>query len=447
MGKSILFNKFQRYVTKNPEKYYNDYLKIKEIVSKSSAVYRGEPVKFPYQAFFFTRDDFKILQDICSSFIKIFKKVIKEYRVNADFRKYFQFPEIMEELILTDPGYTIEFPMARFDIFYPFNEELKFCEINTDGSSAMNEVRVLQKAMAEAVVLKELSGNYHLSSFELFYSWLKALLHNYQEFQENIGVSRRLKDKPPRIAIMDFKGEGTISEFKEFKQRFITKGYDTIICDPRELEYRKGKLYFRNFKIDLIYRRATTIRLVEEANDIKDFFEAYRDTAVCVVGGIVSQVIHNKNIFAILHDKKKVPFLNEEEYSLIKKHIPFTGLLEGNTPLLRKVREWKDNYLVKPPDGCAASGVLAGCDYSHQEWTQILDNLINKGYLIQEYVKVPRMKMAGSDGNNFRFEDYGYLIGLFLYNQELKGLYTRAGRKSIIGAAAESFTVPGYLVD
>jgi len=447
MSKSILFDQFYNRVKKEPEKYYNDYLKIKEIIGKSSAIYRGEPVKFPYQAFFYSNEDLETLKNFCWRFIEIFKKVIKEYRRNPAFRKFFDFPELMEELILVDPGYQIEFPVARFDVFYSFDDKIKFCEINTDGSSAMNEVRVLGDAMARSLIIEDLSRDNHLSGFELFDSWLEALLLNYREFLEYIGGSSIKKEQPPKIAIVDFKGEGTTSEFREFQQRFIKKGYDTIICDPRELEYRKGNLYFRHFKIDLIYRRATTIRLVEEAKDIQDFIEAYRDRAVCVVGGLVSQVIHNKVLFAILHDRKKVPFLYEEEYSLIKKHVPYTTILKEDRPFLEEVREYRENYLIKPPDGCAAKGVLAGRDYSLKKWDGILSEASNLDYLVQEYVDVPKMEMAGPGENGFCFEDYRYLTGLFLYNQELKGIYTRAGRKSIIGAAQESFTVPGYLVD
>lgn len=36
------------------------------------------------------------------------------------------------------------------------------------------------------------------------------------------------------------------------------------------------------------------MRLVEEAGQIGDFLTAYREGAVCVVGGLVSQLVHNK---------------------------------------------------------------------------------------------------------------------------------------------------------
>ncbi len=54
----------------------------------------------------------------------------------------------LEELILNRPTYYSPIPIARIDIFY--NEktgDFKFCEFNTDGTSAMNEDRKLNIAI------------------------------------------------------------------------------------------------------------------------------------------------------------------------------------------------------------------------------------------------------------------------------------------------------------
>ena len=357
MNKSRLFDRFSKRIYENKDKYYNDYLKVKEMVVNSSAQYRGKPITFPYQAFFYDKDDMIKLKEFSDSFIGIFHKVIKEYRTTPGFRSHFKFPEIMEELILIDPGYQIPFPVSRFDIFYPFDKKskIKFCEINTDGTSAMNEARVIGEAMMESLVIKEIALDYNLSTFELFYSWLEALLDNYHEFLEFKG-SKVNYAKKPGIAIVDFKNEGTMSEFKEFKESFIKRGYNTIICDPRELDYRDKQLYHQNFKIDLIYRRATTAKMLERADEITDFLKAYRDRAVCVVGPFVSQLVHNKMLFAVLHDRNKLPFLNESEHTLIKEHIPYTVSVSDGIP--EDISENRQKYLLKPADSYAAKGVI-----------------------------------------------------------------------------------------
>ncbi|MFP4660937.1 MAG: glutathionylspermidine synthase family protein [Halanaerobiales bacterium] len=429
---------FEKLLWENKGLYYQDYMITRDKVKNSTAIYKGEPVEFLYQGLFFTEDEYQQLKELLRGLTNILKKVVAEYRTESEFRTNFPFPELMEELILVDPGYSIDFPMGRFDIFYDQEGQHMFCELNSDGSSAMNEIRVIQWVMSESLILKEIANTYNLKGFELFHTWIDSILTNYREFNGGI-------DDKPNIAIVDFEGEGTIYEFMEFQKRFKERGYQTIICDPRELNYTDGKLFYDELEIKLIYRRATTIRLVEEAENIADFINAYRDRAVCVVGGLVSQIIHNKVLFAVLHDEKKVSFLNENERNFIKNHIPFTRVFDPDDKLaLNNIRSNKDRWILKPLDKYAGKGVYAGKDFESSEWNVILEEIMDKDYIYQEYVTVPNYKMVFAD-DELRFEEAGFLVGLFTYNNELNGLYTRAGRKNIIGAIAESFTVPNYI--
>ncbi len=433
-----VYNQFNKSIKANLNLCYKDYLLAKGKVANSTAIYKGEPVEFLYQGLFYSESEYKELKKLLNGLNSILDKVINEYKNNPVFRSYFAFSDLMEELILINPGYTNNFPMGRFDIFYEESGQHKFCELNADGASAMNEVRVIQNVIYDSLASQEILKNYNLKKFELFYSWIDSLLDNYREF--NNGV-----DDKPNIAIVDFDGDGTISEFKEFQKRFIQSGYQTVICDPRELKYINGYLYYNDIKIKLVYRRATTIRLIEKADFISDFLNAYRDGAVCVVGGLVSQIIHNKVLFAILHDYDKVSFLNEDDKAFIKNHIPYTKIIDfQDIELIKKIKNQKDRWILKPFDQYAGKGVYAGKDFEDKRWNDIIDKNINSEYIVQEYINVPQCEMAYAD-KQLRFEDFGYLLGLFSYNQRLTGLYTRAGRKSIIGAIAESFTVPNYI--
>lgn len=438
---------FKEVVFNDPRKAYQDYLFAEEKVKNSTAIYKGQPVDFLYYSLFFNDKEYKKIKLLVEKFAELMDRVIDEYMNNDKFRKSLGFSPLLEELIRIDPGYKMYFPVARFDIFYKNSDDSIFCELNTDGSSAMNEVRVIQQVLLESMVMKKLKECYELQGFELFYSWIDEMISLYREFCNNNSGEF---NETPNIAIMDFKGEGTIFEFREFQQRMIKRGYQTVICDPRELKFKNGRLYYDDLIIDLIYRRATTGRLVEEANEIQDFINAYREQAVCVVGGLASQVIHNKKIFALLHNTEQIDFLNPEEKKYIKKHVPYTVIFDNKNDKLRdKIINQKNKWILKPFDKKAGSGVFAGRDFTKGDWQDIIHNIANDNYLVQEYIDVPEKEMfsAGKkeETNKLFLEKYGYLIGLFLYNKKVKGLYTRAGRKSVIGAAAESYTIPNYL--
>ncbi|WP_167935758.1 circularly permuted type 2 ATP-grasp protein [Halothermothrix orenii] len=435
-----LFNKYKKIITSNSKEYYRDFLRAKKKVEKSTAWYHGQPVDFLYQPMFLTEDDVSRLNYLTSTLTRILNKVIFHYKNDPVFRKQFGFPPLMEEMIMIDPGYKIPFPVARFDIFYRYDGgHSKFCELNADGSSAMNEAQVIQKIIKESRGFSYFKKSYEIEDYELFYSLIDSILDNFKEYCKDT-------NKHPNVAIVDFEGEGTINEFLEFKKRFIKLGYKTIICDPRQLEYRDGALYFGNFKVDLIYRRATTGRLIEEADDIQPLLQAYRDRNVCIVGGLVSQVIHNKVIFSILHNKSLVDFLKDDELNFIQKHIPFTRKVnKQDNKLVKEIINNRDKYVLKPFDLAASRGVYVGRDFSREEWEELVNN-IEDDYLVQEFIDIPRIEMLTIDKDNIYFENYGYLIGCFLYNQNLSGFYTRAGRKNIIGSIVESFTVPNFVV-
>ena len=102
----------------------------------------------------------------------------------------------------------------------------------------------------------------------------------------------------------------------KFSKCLYKKGYNAIIADPRDLKYRDGKLYFEDYRIDLVYRRIVTFELIEKAHEIPDFIEAYRNKAFCCVGSIRSQIMHNKVIFKILHDEDTLKILSDKERNL-----------------------------------------------------------------------------------------------------------------------------------
>lgn len=437
-----LYKKLEKEMANNKDVHKKEYNKLKEKIANSSAYYHGEPVSFFYKPILFNEDHYLYFEHKIEVFNKILKKVTKEFVDNKKFRKRFKFPEIMEKLILINPGYKMEYPVARFDFFYDYDQQFKFCELNTDGSSAMNEARVLQSEFKNSKLMKKYSDNYEFKDYELFYSLINDIIANYKEF-----AGDRAKENP-NIGIMDFKGDGTNNEFLEFKKRFEELGFKTVICDPRDLNYKNGQLWANDIPLDLIYRRATTARMVENEDEITDFINAYENGDICVVGSFRSQIPHNKFIFAILHDDNAVNFLDKNEKDFIKKHIPWTkNLCFENQKLINKILNNKNDFVLKPADKFAGKGVYVGQDYNQKEWDNLIKNIEYKNdYLVQEFIEQPKMKMGLVEEDEFKIEKVNYILSIFLYNQNIAGFYARGGRENVIAPAGESRTMPCFLV-
>ncbi len=288
---------FYDLIRDNENRFLKDLQIITEKLSSSNARYKGEIIDFLYQPVFFNIEDMYELREICDTMTSIIKKCTKEYLVNPAFRKYFNFSRIMEELILIDPGYENPVPIARYDIFY--GEDFKFCELNGDGTSAMNEANTLEQIFMESDIITQLQKEYEIYYHELFISWLEELLKIYQEFGG---------EGKPTIAIADFLGLGSNEEFDTFKEKFEQRGYKTIICDPRDMTYTNGELFIGDVKIDLVYRRAVNKEVEARINEVEALIQAYKDKAVCVVGPFRSQIMHNKIFFEVLWDEEATGF-------------------------------------------------------------------------------------------------------------------------------------------
>jgi len=439
MNRKDLTKEYIDIINENPNIYYEDYKKALNKAINSNAKYKGRPVPFLYQAMFFTEEDIENFNKIGDILISISNKITREYLNSPEFRKKFRYPKLLEDLILVDPGYNINIPIGRFDLFYNDREDFKFIEVNTDGSSGMNEDNIFSKIMLDTLPIEKMQEKYHMDYFELIDNWVDTSLEIYNGFKNKV--------ENPNIAIVDFTETGITAEFEAFRDAYIRKGYNAIIADPRDLKYKNRGLYYQDIKIDLIYRRIVTVEFIEKANEIPDLIEAYTNGSVCLIGSLRSQIMHNKIIFKILHDKDTLELLTEEEQKFIRKHIPYTGEFRGDRSILEKVLDSKDDYIIKPVDSFASQGVYAGRDYSKEEWKSILNKAWNEDYLFQEFIEPPvEAFILFDESGNISIEEFKLNIGVYMYNGKSSGVYTRIARENIIFGREGYYSIPNLFV-
>jgi len=415
-------------------------LAAKAYMESSTAIYKGVPVDCLYLPKIFSKEAHEYLKQSAQTMYRIIEKVIQRYLDDENYRKLFPFPKELEDLILIEAGYPCLLPIARIDIF--FNEEdfsFKYCEFNADGASAMNEDRELGTALKNSDALVRLSETCEISPFEYFDSWVREFADIYSSYDKKVAS--------PRIIITDFMEGAIATEFTEFKKAFVKAGYDTDICEIRDLIYEDGQLKTPDGKkVDAVYRRAVTRDVMEHKEEIEAFITAARERAVCIIGHFRTQVIHNKTIFLILRHKDTLAFLTEAEQEYVLRHIPETLKLNTGEFDLEAVVNNKDKWIIKPEDMYASKGVYAGMDFDKDTWLKTVKEAMDTGYLLQEY-HIPYK----SENLNFNksarpgFETYNNITGMYMYNGKLQGFYSRAGQKGTISSAAGGLTLLSLL--
>lgn len=413
-----------KYIKKNFRKCQKSGIKVRKHLLSSPVAFHGRCVQTLHAPKIYSREDIEVFKGLCSEFYGIFDKVIKHYYASAEYRKLFPFSKEEEELILTDTGYETSVPVMRMDIFY--NEEtkdFKFCELNTDGTSAMVEDYELAKAFSLNNIPRGLVGN--VATFELFDTFVSAVGRIYGGFKN--------RKNNPRLAIVDFLDKAYLPEFEEFVRRFKKYGYPAKICDIRKLSYKDGILFDEDGeRVDIIYRRAVTVDVMKNLADCSDFIKAYKDGAVCVLGGMKTQIIHHKALFYILRDAKTQEILTERERELILKHIPYTERLENAD--IAEVKKNRERYIIKPCDSYASKGVFAGVDYKDGEWEKLVDENKNSDYIVQEYCTPYKTENIYMADKKPEFKMYSNLTGLYVYDGVFSGIYSRLSDGGIISS-------------
>jgi len=237
--------------------------------------------------------------------------------------------------------------------------------------------------------MREFLRQYEVRSLPARHSVLHALVDAYQQW-----AGRR---EAPRIAILDWREVPSYSEFVLFEHYFKSQGLDCIITDPREVEYRNGRLMAGDFHITLIYKRVLISELIERGGLDQPVVRAVRDGAVCMVNPFRCKILHKKASLAVLCDDRNASLFNAEEQEAIDAHIPWTCRVENRhasyhgqpIDLIPFVLENRENLVLKPNDEYGGKGIVLGWQIDSTTWEQAILTALSEPYIVQERVAIP----------------------------------------------------------
>ena len=403
-------------------------------LENSSAKIDNLAIKSFFHPYILSDSEFNWIKEKTETLWSILEKTAGLLLTEKEIRDFFDFPAELIELLQVDPKYSINVPITRFDAFYNGDKSLYFCEFNADGTSGMNETNTMEECFLGTEMGKNLVNKYSLSQCELRKSLLNTLLENYRFF----GVS----DKPT-IAIVDFMDKATIAEFEALKDAFIKEGYDTIICDIRNLSYKESRLWFNEKNIDLVYRRAVTSDILARYDEVQEFIKAYKNNAFCIVGSFRSEAAHSKLVFTFLTSETAKKFFSHEEIDFLKTHLPKTSkLVSSNAALAFELFSQREKYLIKPHNSYGGQGLYIGKDCSLEEWQNIIEQNTDKNYIVQEVINIPQGEIVISQGTAQKLK---VNLSPYLFNGKLKGFYTRVSTIDVITTSLGGALIPTFI--
>jgi glutathionylspermidine synthase len=290
---------------------------------------------------------------------------------------------------LSPTAFGLHMPFARFDFAFDKNNQPKIFELNTDGTSGWNVAEwVNDKASQEGFIATKNNPNFKLSE-----RLLEGILKH--------------APKTSKLILLDFSGGSTEWEQADLLQRWNQMGNKTVIRkSPLEEDWEEGAL---------VYRRAVSWELKKYFNKCGKFIEAWKKNKITVVGSFSSDVGMSKIWPAFVSS----PLVAE------------THLLNDET--IKKVRDNKDEWILKKAFSLAGRGVLSGTTSDLKQWKEAVSS---------GSYEIAQRRVEMCDETQGKLE-----LGLYFINAKPAGYLCRKGHTGMITETSNDVTTALQILD
>ena len=357
-------------------------------------------------------------------------------------------------LAMLDPGFEEPSPSARLDSFWS-ERDWRFVEMNAESPASIAYCDILSDTFLELPVMREWTRErgYRLQTIPARDRFMQEIERVYREFRANRGASFGFNERP-NIAIVDWDNVPTYTEFELFKQYFEARGLKTVICTPQSLGFRDGRLWHRNFPIDIYYKRVLTSELLQNPEAARATIQAYEAGAICMVNNFRAKLLHKKISLGLLHDDANAHLFTANELDTIRRHIPWTRKVkEGYTSfegqqvdLPRFIVENRERLVMKPNDEYGGKGVHLGWETTPEEWDAALRDALGGSYVVQQAVHLEKEPYPFYDQNGLQFRDLTADLDPFVFGPDTQGILTRLSAASLLNVTAGTGSVVPTIV-
>jgi hypothetical protein len=343
---------------------------------------------------------------------------------------------------------------SRLDAFL-LPESLKFAEYNGESPAGAGYSETLAEIFNGLPLMAQFSTRYAVHTYPLSAKLLDALVLSYLDWGG--------KSKRPQIAIVDWKGVPTWSEFEILKARFEKMGVPTLVADPRDLTFDGKKLTAHGKKIDLVYRRVLINDIVAKPAECAALIDAYTANAVCVANSFRCKIPHVKTFFAVLTDERNDALFSPPERKIIANHVPWTRVVADvpatrygkSIDLLAFMRKERKNLVLKPSDEYGGTGVALGWETSESGWETAIQTALsspgpeNNGtcWIVQERIPIRREVFPYiTASGDVEFRDMLVDFAPYLFRGKLAGYLTRLSATGLANVTSGGGQVPAFRV-
>ena len=391
----------------------------------------------------------RALQAGVARIMPAFRRAHEAAMADPGIRDQFALESWEERLIAADPGFAEPSPTSRLDAFFVETGSLRFTEYNAETPAGAGYNDALTSVFYGMPVMRRFLRRWGVSPLPAQPGILRVLLDAYEEWGG--------RTTPPAIAILDWNDVPTQSEFLLFQRHFREQGIPCEIVDPREVEYRNGRLTAGDFRISLVYKRVLLSELVGREGMNSPVLRAVRDRAVCMVNPMRCKLLHKKTSLAVLSDERNAALFGEAERQAIEDHIPWTRRVEERRTTFHGVAvdlvpfalESRERLVLKPNDDYGGAGIVLGWEVDGAAWEAAVRRALAEPYILQERIVLPVESYPSVVQGRVVFQDRMMDTAPFVsHGEQADGCLTRLSTAALLNVThGGGSTVPTFVVE
>lgn len=350
----------------------------------------------------------------------------------------------IEEMALNDTPSRLGVEFGRYD-FIPTSGGPRFIEFNVDSPAGAAFSSLLDAQFAATEPARECGMHSLFPSAPTVDLVVDTLLASYREHAKAVA-------EKPNVAVVDFDSTPTLPEQQLIVDNLVKRGHTAVLADPREFVFNtedKG-LYYKGTRFHLICRRALVPELARRRVLIGPFLHGLRYGDLVCINPLRSRLAGNKGVLEILTSTAFDRFFTPAENEAKARLLPWTRkLVERKTDYLGReidllpfVASRPERFVLKPGGAFGGQGVVLGQFCDPNEWLRRLDEAVNQGGVVQEYVPVREHKVPLLEGAEMVEQKKYLTLGAFAIRGEYAGCIGRVSEDPVVSVRRGGGIVP-----
>jgi hypothetical protein len=226
-------------------------------------------------------------------------------------------------------------------------------------------------------------------------------------------------------------------------------GLSVLHADVSELRLRGDEVFYEDTLVDLAYRDASVLDLIdlaEEGVDVAPMRALLRRNRV--VSSITAE-LDQKSCFEIFTDPALVQrFLNVEERQVMRRHILWTRLVSDRRTvspngeeidLLEYARRERESLVLKPNRSYGGEGVVVGPGAGQGEWEGAIDRALldEDRWVVQQVAQIPVKSFQVLDESDRVHVEPFYVVVGMAPSRDGVAFVVRASQQYVVNVAKQ----------